>query len=273
MKKILAAVDFSETSMNAARYAVQLVNDLPGASLILYYSYNRVTAGSDGSPLTVDDDDRKAIAESAILSLKSGLSDGRTQNIEHVVEAGNIITNLEKYVKYQGIDLIVMGVTGSSRLEQMVVGSTTLNVIGRDICPVLAIPADVRYRPIQNVALTSDLKNVENNTPLAQMHTVLKALKPALHIVNVTREHHAVPEAHQQEKAKLEEMLQPYQPKSYFVLEEDFEKAVSDFVQEYNIDMVLTIPRRHNFFARLFKASHTQKLAYNSQVPILAIHS
>ncbi len=273
MEKILAAVDFSEASVNAAKYAVQLVNDLPGASLTLYYTYNKVTAGSDGSPLAVDDDDRKTIAESAILSLKSSLSVSGQKNIEHVVEPGNVIANLEKFVKYHGVDLIVMGVTGSSRLEQMVVGSTTLDVISRDICPVLVIPGDVSYRKIKKAALTSDLKDVENNTPLAQMETVLNATNPTLYIVNVTRQHHAVPDEYKTEKEKLEELLWKYNPQSYFVLEEDFEKAVADFVQEYDIDMIITVPKRHNFFTRLFKASHTQKLAYNSQVPILAIHS
>lgn len=273
MEKILAAVDFSDASVNAAKYAVALVNDLPGASLTLYYTYNKVSAGSDGSPLSVDDQDRKTIAESAILNLKNSLSATSEKNIEHVVESGNIISNLEKYVKYHGVDLIVMGITGSSRLEQMVVGSTTLDVISRDICPVLVIPGDVSYRKIRKAALTSDLKNVESNTPLAQMETILNTINPSLYIVNITQEHHSVPDEYKLEKEKLEELLWKYNPESYFVLEESFEKAVSDFVQEYNVDMIITVPKRHSFLTRLFKASHTQKLAYNSQVPILAIHS
>ncbi len=273
MEKILAAVDFSDASVNAARYAVQLANDLPGASLTLYYTYNKVTAGSDGSPLDVDDDDRKAIAESAILNLKNTLAADSKKNIEHVVEPGNVIANLEKYVKYHGVDLIVMGITGSSRLEQMIVGSTTLDVISRDICPILVIPGNAAYRKIAKAALASDLKNVESNTPVVQMEKVLNTINPRLYIVNVTREHHAVPDEYKAEKEKLQELLWKYNPQSSFVLEEDFEKAVADFVQEYDIDLIITVPKKHGFLKRLFNASHTQKLAYNSQVPILAVHS
>ncbi|MBX3238445.1 MAG: universal stress protein [Chitinophagaceae bacterium] len=273
MEKILAAVDFSEASVNAARYAVKLVNDLPGASLTLYYAYNKVTAGSDGSPLMVDDDSRKTIAEAAMQSLKNALYKEGEKTIEHVVEPGNIISNLEKYVKYHGVDMIVMGVTGSSRLEQMVVGSTTLSVINRDICPVLVVPGEAGYRKIKKAALTSDLKNVESNTPIAQMETVLNTINPGLYIVNVTRQHTAVPEEYKLEKEKLEEILWKYNPKSYFILEEDFEKAVADFTQEYQVDLIITVPKKHGFLVRLFNASHTQKLVYNSQLPILAIHS
>ncbi len=273
MEKIIAAVDFSEASVNAAKYAVGLVNDLPGASLTLYYAYNKVTAGSDGSPLSVDDDDRKTIAEAAILNLKNSLTVAGQKNIEHVVESGNVITNLEKYVKYHGVHLIVMGITGSSRLEQMVVGSTTLDVISKDICPVMVIPGDVTYKKIKKAALTSDLRNVENNTPLAQIESVLSTINPSLYIVNVAQQHHTVPDDYKLEKDKLEELLWKYNPESYFILEEDFEKAVSDFVQEYGVDMLVTVPKKYSFLTRLFNASHTQKLAYNSQVPILAIHS
>lgn len=274
MKKILATVDFSEPSINAARYALQLVEDLPGASLTLYYTYNNVTAGSDGSPLFVNDQDRKTIALSALQTIRNTISvDPTSVPIDLVVEAGDLVSNLDKHVKHHNIDLVVMGITGSTKLEQMVVGSTTLNVIGKDMCPVLVIPGGAVYKHIKAVVLTSDLKDVEHSTPVVPLRKILGALKPALYIVNVSNTHVDADDEHRVEKEKLQQLLREYDPKSYFILEEEFEKGVADFADEYHIDLVITSPRKHSFLSKLFKSTHTQKLAFKSQLPILAINS
>lgn len=274
MKKILAAVDFSEPSVNAARYALQLVKDLPDASLVLYYAYSSVTAGSDGSPLLVSDNDRKTIAQAALQAVKTTLApEIGSASVDLVVESGDLPGNLEQYVKHQLVDLVVMGITGSTKLEQMVIGSTTLNVISKDICPVLVVPGNAKYKQIKTVVLTSDLKDVENSTPIVPLTKILDALKPQLYIANVSQTHVEADDEQRVEKNKLEKLLQKYQPKSYFILEEEFEKGVTDFTSEYNVDLIITSPRKHSFLKRLFKSTHTHKLAFKSQIPILAIHS
>jgi hypothetical protein len=42
-------------------------------------------------------------------------------------------------------------------------------------------------------------------------------------------------------------------------------------VETREIDAIITVPRKHNFLSQLFKTSHTKKLAYHSNVPIIAI--
>ena len=46
MKKFLVPVDFSDTSVNAAEYAVALTKDIPGANIILYNVYSRISFAS-----------------------------------------------------------------------------------------------------------------------------------------------------------------------------------------------------------------------------------
>lgn len=273
MKKILAAVDFSEPSVNAAQYALAFAEQLVNATLVLYYVYNPVTAGSDGTPLSVNDDDRKTIALAALQNIRQSIASKKNVTIDLVVEAGNLVENIEKYVKHHAIDIVIMGIKGSTQLEQVFIGSTTLNVINRDICPVMIIPENAIYKKISTVILTSDLQDVENSTPLGPLKRILDVLKASLLIVNVTTTNASVTDAYRVEKGRLEHLLQDYKPKTYFVLEEEFEKGITDFTEEYNIDLIITSPKKHSFLSRIFRLSHTQKLAFTSHLPILAINA
>lgn len=273
MKKIVAPVDFSEPSVNAAKYAIQLAGDIPDASVTLYYVYETIIAGSDSSPLLVDPDARKHLALVALSNLKRELESVTTVPVEVVAEEGRLAEALERFVKRNEIDLIVMGITGSSKIEQLLIGSNTLNVISKDICPVFIVPGEASYKKINRVVFTSDLKDVESSTPLRPLKKFLDQFHPELYLVHVTPVHEGVPEGEQEQKRKLESMLEGYSPKAFFVLGENFASGVEDFAGERNAQIIITVPRRHSFLGSLFKASHTKKLAFNSEIPILALHS
>ncbi|PVD49577.1 hypothetical protein DC498_24260 [Terrimonas sp.] len=273
MKKILAAVDFSEPSKNAARYALALAKDIPGSSLTLYYTYEVMTAGSDGTPLLVDTDARKVIASGALNNLKAELGDAGNVNIDIAIEPGRLSSTLVKYVEHLGIELIVMGITGTSRLEQIIIGSNTLSVISEDICPVLIVPADATYKKINKAVLTTDLKDVASTTPVKELQSVLSDLKPELSVAHVAFEVGEMPDSIKKEKDALQKMLERFNPAFFHITDPDFIDAIDKFVKEYKPDMIITVPRKHSFFKKLFTESYTKKLAYNSQLPILAIHS
>lgn len=273
MKKIIAAVDFSEPSVNAAKYAIQLASDITDSTVTLYYVYETIVAGSDGTPLLIDPDARKNMAIAALSNLKRELGSIAGVPIDVVAEEGSLASTLEKYVKHNHADLIVMGITGSSKLEQLIIGSNTLNVISKDICPVFIIPGTAVYQKIKNVILTSDLKNVEATTPVKPLKKFLDILQPQLYVLHITSEQTALPDEDKKESKKLEQLLQSYNPQYFSLLEENFTEAIDKFAIEHHADIIITVPRKHSFLGSLFKSSNTKKLAYQSRLPILALHS
>src|SRR5690606_13030835 len=135
------------------------------------------------------------------------------------------------------------------------------------------IPGNTSYKKIDRAIFTSDLKNVESTTPLQPLKKILDMFRPELYVVHVTTTHAAVPEAELEEKRKLEPLLKDYNPHYFFVLEEEFAAAVDKFAEEYTADIIITVPRKHSFLSGLFKRSNTKTLAYNTTLPILALHS
>jgi nucleotide-binding universal stress UspA family protein len=274
MKKLLVPTDFSDTSKNAALFAAQMAADVQNAKLILIHVSDKITGGSDGSPLTEDDDDRRIILTQALGQLKDELLAVANVPIEFVMEKGtSLVETLSRYVRHQGIDLVIMGITGATRLEQIFMGSNTLEMAKESACPVLIIPPDAKYRKIKNVVLASDFKEVDTTIPVAPLKATLDLFKPALHIVNVDSEHYVeLTDEYKAERAKLETMLKNYAPEFYFIRQYDFFDAISQFAEDKNIDLIVIVPRERSFLSGLFKTSHTKKLAYHSHIPIVAIH-
>lgn len=275
MKKFLVPTDFSDTSKNAARFAVQAVANEKDATIILYNLHDVVAAGSDGSLLTETENDRIIVLTEALKNLKDELLTlAPSAKIEIVLEGGSsLVDSLDRYVRHHGIDLVLMGITGATRLEQIFMGSNTLNLVDKGICPVMIIPPDATYHPIRNIALASDLKDVETTTPVAPIKGVLKIFNASLHVVNVDSEHYVdITDEYKAERAKLEKMFAGYNPEFYFIRQYDFQEAISQFSIDRAIDAIIIVPKRNSFLSGLFKTSHTKKLAYHSHIPIVAIH-
>lgn len=274
MKRIIVPTDFSDTAKNAASYAVQLAGSISDASIILYNLTDKIAAGSDGSPLTEDKNDRLVVLNAALSNLKNELSSLAAVPIETVIEEGSSLTdNLQRYVRHHGIDLIVMGITGATRLEQIFMGSNALNVANLAVCPVIIVPPNAAFKPVSRVLFACDFKDVASTIPFAPVQSVLDIFKPTVLVVNVDADHYVeVTEEHKSQRAILEERLKDYQPEFYFIRMYDFQDSISSFAADRNVDLILTIPRRHTFLSGLFKSSHTKKLAYHSHVPILAVH-
>jgi nucleotide-binding universal stress UspA family protein len=74
------------------------------------------------------------------------------------------------------------------------------------------------------------------------------------------------------QKSRMEEMLSGYNTEFHFIRRPDFLTAISEFSADYQIDLILIVPKKHSFLSNLFSGNHTRKLAYYSHVPVLAIH-
>jgi nucleotide-binding universal stress UspA family protein len=260
MHRVIIPVDFSETSLNAARYTAKMLADKEDTLAILYHNYE-----------TADDYD---ICINYQESLKKEFLRSGVKNVEHENEmGGDLIENISRLAHTTRATLVVMGITGKSAVRQVMFGSNTLRLVDKNLYPVMIIPPDASYTGIRNVAFASDMKNVEASTPSVLISSVLEMFDPMLHIVNVSRDHYvAITDEVQKEKEKLEKMFEHYKKEFYFISMNDFYEALDNFVKDFKIDVLITVPKHVSNSTSLFKSSHTKRLAYHSHIPILAAH-
>ena len=214
--------------------------------------------------------DKKAELE----KLKSELQEKNFLKIEcRLEEGGDFIDSLERLARHSDATLVVMGITGKSKLEQVFLGSNTMKMVERNVCPVLVIPSTAQYFEIKNVCMLSDFKDVQQSIPSVPIKNILQIFRPALHIINVNTDHYvSLTQEYMAERGRLLEMFKEFRPEFYFIGTYDLLETVQTFTADKQIDMLITIPRNHSFFGNMFKTGNTKKLIYESTVPILAAH-
>lgn len=260
MATIIVPTDFSHVANNAARYAAQMLTGHYDSHVILYHVYEKASEEEE--------------AHNLLEKLKDELQTAGIAKIEcRMEEGGDIIDSIERLARHLGAQLVVMGITGKSRLEKVFLGSNTLKMVERNVCPVLIIPPTAQYTQVKNACLLSDFKDVKSSYPEVPIKNVLNIFKPALHIINVNSEHYvSLTQEFLEERARLLDMFSEYSTEFYFIGTYDLHETVQTFVADKSIDMLITIPRNHSFFGSMFKTSNTKRLVYESAIPILAAH-
>lgn len=260
MHRVIIPVDFSETSLNAARYAAKMFAGKDDATIILYNNYE-----------SHDDLD---ICINYQESLRKEFIKAGVRNIECEREmGGDLIENISRLAHTIRATLILMGITGKSAIRAAMFGSNTLRLIDKNLYPVMIIPPDATYKGLERVAFASDFRNVDLVTPSELITAVLEMFNPKLHIVHVNKDVYvSLPAELQQGKDKLAGMFDRFDTEFFFITMNDFFDAIDNFVKDYEIDILITIPKHQSNATSIFKTTHTKRLAYHSHIPILAAH-
>lgn len=260
MTTVIVPVDFSETSLHAARYAAQLLVGQYGVTLLLYHSYGKPAEGEKSAKMLED--------------LKNELMRDHIVKIETLNhEESDFVDGLQRAVRHRKADLVIMGMRGRSPLAQVFFGSDTLKIVATKVCPVLIVPEKASFMPIKNVMLTSDFQDSLNTTPSAPIKDILSRFLPKLHIVNVNKDHYiSITGDYEKEKQDLLHMFREYHPEFYFMRLFDVDQAINLFAEDKKIDLIIAVQRNKSFMEKLFRRSRTETLSYQSKVPILAMH-
>lgn len=277
MKTILVPTDFSETAMNAAHYALQLAPAIRAVKIIFYNAYQAppiITENVMPAMPIIDIETVREISEQGMKTFFEKMQERAPSGVELEQKSGYTIlaTDIEDLCNETGADLIVMGITGTSKIEEVLIGSTAISVMKQTKVPVVIVPGDAKYTAIKNIMFACDFKKVLETTPVQPIKDLLDVTGASLHIVNI----YEGDKGHNADKAGQQQLLKTlfaeYDPAFHFEHNDDFIKGINHFVETNKIDLIITIPRKHKLFEGLFKERHTKKLAFHSHVPLMYVH-
>jgi nucleotide-binding universal stress UspA family protein len=273
MKNILVPVDFSEASKTAARFAARIAGSVEGARLFLYNMFDGHAAGSDSSPVADGAEFSRTIRMLALANIKDSVQAELPGAIECRVVLGHSLTSsVNSMVALENIDLVVMGASGATRLEQIVVGSNTMRVVRHAVCPVLVIPPHAALNDFGRIALVVETGTPFSKIPVKKIEAILTAFPGKLFLISVN--HHPgkpLTSVEQSDKAKLNEWLQPFEPVCGEFPDGSFLKATNQFVIDKKVDLLLTIPHKISYINDLFHYTNTEKLGNHGHVPFIAV--
>ena len=275
MKTIIVPTDFSPVSNNATNYAVDMALAI-NANILLLNVYNIPVAFSGDAPmLLVSVEELKEESETALKKLKASIDHITSNKIKVETEAkmGNIVDEIELLCKSIQPFAIIMGAKGSSAIEKIVFGSTTLTAIRHLTWPVISVPAGKEYgMGIKKIGFACDFRQVKETTPVHLIKQVVSEFNAELHILNVDyKEKHFRPETPAQSFI-LHHLLDEMHPQYHFINNADIEDGIHEFAETNNLDLVIAIPKKHKLLEGIFKPSSTRQLIFQSHIPVMCVH-
>jgi nucleotide-binding universal stress UspA family protein len=273
MKPIVVPTDFSPVSENAVRYAVNMAKEI-GTSVTLVHVYQIPVSMTDVPVAMVSAEELHEIADEKINDLKTSVEQSNSGNVKINTEVrlGNIVDELEDFCKQVKPFAIILGTKGSSAVDRILFGSTTLTVIRDFNWPVIIVPPGTVYKSIRKVGFACDFTKVIETTPIPYIKDIVRTFHAELHVLNVDFENRHFRGEQAEESFLLHSMLEDLNPQYHFIDSPDIEEGINEFEDKNKLDLLITIPKKHKLLERLFKKSHTQKLVFESHVPILCVH-
>ncbi|NOT49970.1 MAG: universal stress protein [Chitinophagaceae bacterium] len=274
MKTIIAPTDFSPISVNAVNFAADMAVALD-ASLLLFNVYNIPVPYGEVPVALVSVDEIKKSSEAELEVLKRDIMHVASGKLKVYTESimGNTVDELEELCKKVKPLAVVMGAKGTSGLETILFGSTTLTAIRHLTWPVICVPPGKEYgNGIKKIGFACDFKQVAETIPVEPIKEMVKEFHAELHIINVDHDDkHFKPDT-PEESWQLHDMFTDLNPQYHFIDHPDVEEGINKFAEENNLDLIIAIPKKHKLLEGLFSKRNTKKLVFHSHIPVMCVH-
>ncbi|MDP4149743.1 MAG: universal stress protein [Bacteroidota bacterium] len=275
MKSIVAPVNFTANSGNAARYAADLALAIQ-ADLHLFHALQIPVSVADVPMPNHVFEELEAGAKTTLSQLREELvqrTGGKIRVSVHM-EVGSVEHNIEEFCRRKTPFAIVMGTSGHS-LERFFSGSHLPAAIRHLPYPLIVVPKDTEFHPIKKILVACGLTDMAEGIPVAT--SFLKELKDHFDchfdVINI-----CTPRQDDQSEAEAtfqfnswKDRLQEAYPEVHFVKMNKVEEGIEEYVSKHPTDIIMVFPRRHGLLE--FHRSHSKQLAMHSNVPVMSIHA
>ena len=274
MKTIIVPTDFSPIATNAMNFAADMAVNI-NASLLLLHVYQVPVSMTDVPVVMASSEELRKNTEAKIQEMKNAITHTTSGKVKIYtdIRMGDVSDEIKDVCKHIKPFAVIMGTRGASGIERILFGSTTLTAIRHLTWPVIVVPPGKEYGTgIKKIGFACDFEKVVETTPIQFIKNMVKEFGAELHVLNVDYESkHFKPET-PEESLMLHTLLEDLNPSYHFINHADVEDGINEFVEENNIDLLITIPKKHKLLDSLFKQSSTKQLVTQSHVPVMCVH-
>lgn len=274
MKTIIVPTDFSQAAGNAAEYAIAMAKEINASILLIHAYLVPVSITTDTPIVVVAEEDLRRSAEAHLHRLKAEIEQQHNGAVKVYSELrlGDTVDEIEELCNSIKPFAVIMGSAGHSGLEKTLFGSTTLKAIRHISWPIIAVPPDKKYNGIKKIGFACDFKKVVQSTPSALIKDFVKNFNAEFHVLNVDyKNKHFGPDTPEQ-SLLIDTLFEELHPVYDFIESEDIEQGINNFTEKNNLDLVITIPKKHTLLDNLFRKSATKQLIFHSHVPVMCVH-
>ncbi len=276
IKHITVATDFSITSKNAFTYATQLANKLNAKITVIHVQEHTMsnTEVNVSAPAANDLDLVKRMTE--FVFNENAFVDPLITNPETAIRivSGSPLDFFVGLSKNGGTDLIIMGTTGLSDVLTKIFGSTSQKISSNAHCPVMLVPRDLKWSGIKRLAFASNYESLTAKF-VQEVSDFAGSLNSDLHFVNV-KNFDPVFETPQKEvnwEGLSAASFSNINFEKHTIYGNDTIEQLQKFGTEKNIDLMVFVSERRNFWESLIHRSITENMALSlDTIPLMVFH-
>jgi nucleotide-binding universal stress UspA family protein len=271
MKTIILPTDGSKNAERAMRYAMHLHSG-QSVRFIIFQSIDIAAYGADLPVVNVIGTEE--VEENLKRSTEGLRKEFAHEPFAFEIKAalGGLAPCLDELAEDMDASLIVMGTKGASGLLGAVIGSNAADVISNASCPVIAVPEDAELKRPGRILFATDNKGLSNPDIASPMLDIAKSCNATVQLLHVLDEGYTIEVDEAIAGLQLEKLLKDLPHDYLFLSNSDKALAIEQHANDNGIDMLVTVPRRNNFFDAIFHRSVTRKLALHTKVPMLVMH-
>ncbi len=277
MKRILVPTDFSKQAENALKVAVQLVKkydcelylmhllDLPGTS-------SEIT--SQNSQLGDHPPEALFFMKMAKKRFQEILDRPYLKDIDvkEMVEFRSAFDGIIDGVKEHNIDLIVMGSSGASGMQEFFIGSNTEKVVRNSKVPVLVIKEEVPHFEVKDFVFATNI-SPKGKDSFWEALKFAKELDAKVHLtyINTASNFKTTPEI-QEELAEFTKDA-PYDNFDTVIYnDESVEKGIVNLARQIDAELMGIATHGRKGLAHFLNGSISESLVNHAKNPVITFH-
>ncbi len=276
MKNILCPVDFSEVSLNAIEFATRLaIAHHCNLILLNVFTENDFNQILETEHINKEYNEKLELAVSKLKLIAKKINETEKKSgllkCDYLLKSGKLSDSILEVVEENKIDLIVMGSTGITSLEEKYIGSQTLDLIENAPCSVFVVPEGISFAKIKKIVYATDYQE-EDKIAIQQVISLATVLKAFVEVLHVSHAETEINKALYQEFVDEIKTFTHYDKLSFH--RQVFSKTTTglkEFMHEEQADLLVLLSKKRNFFENIFHHSITKDLYEFSDFPFMVV--
>lgn len=278
MNKILLPTDFSDNSLNAIKYAVQLFKDQT-CDFILLNTFTPAIASVEYMEVASAQfgllDAMKEASKTGLNTIREKI-ESEFKNPKHTFSQISSFNMLSTEISdlYEGnvMDIIVMGTKGATGAKEIFFGSNAVSIVKKmKNCPVLLVPENYEFVIPKQIAFPTDYNRYCDAKELQYLKNMADLHASKIRVVHINVEE-KLDENQENNFTILKQYLSNYEH-SFHWIPDYASKAtgITDFIEELEIDMLAMVQYSHSFLERIMREPVIKKIGFHLTIPFLVI--
>ena len=277
MKTILVPTDFSKPAKLATDVAIDIAKKVK-AQVVLLHILEQPTSKSfnvTGEVSKAESLEGKLFTMKLIEKAKSEFAkiaeaaESEGVKVTGQLRLGNPFHGMKTVINELDLDLVVMGTSGRSKLEEMLVGSNTEKVVRHAYCPVLTIQEKPSSTDFKNIVYATSMSIDEKSFSLI-IKNIQEIYNATIHLVRINTPGNFQPDT--PVKIFMGSFARKLQLKNYTLnifndLSE--EEGIIHFASSINADLIGMATHGRTGFAHVMAGSFAENVVKHSKRPVL----